>query len=514
MSGTRRWFLKVSLAAITAAALSGPMGCGRKPSYKSEVGKKHKETFGTPDDPKYPIVATFKPAPLFTYQRYIDARIQERDNIVSGLEAELAAAKSEMNEITRYLAANRANLAKYRKFNQRCKFSRWIRRNPKGIKEYCNALKRMESLKTRIEGKFNQRNRFELLTGRNPKGIKKYCGMLKGLETLKTKIEEKTKHLPAPIRHATPEEYEVKAKEAAAEIGIRDDGSAIKEYQLRLNKGPYVKKYALELFEKLTRKELPRQVHIGFEITKDLSHFFEGNGKGTGFKPFGLHLTYPGYSTDQDVIMAVHNAIGDLVCGLIHEIGHIASQAHEYSVYTNREDSDLKAQSVDEACAYTFSKAAAYKAYEEDKGLGAKVLISTIKLTIDGVMAYSMEIEHQNAYGGAISDAAITVFKDPHKAFNYLLGLKSSEEVSDDIKKVMEDNKRKFIDLRDNTQIQDLNSEFRRLDGSLNRELGTYECGRGNIRQIQELNSKFRTFSESLNRQLESYECRRVKKAA
>ncbi len=236
-----------------------------------------------------------------------------------------------------------------------------------------------------------------------------------------------------------------------------------------IKKGESVEDVAKRAFIYTTGKSFPSEVSISSEDIKD---------RGIA----GYHSDFRSLISYEDI-----QYLSNLKT-LLHEMGHAAVQHTETGITFRERSRDAKRKLevyiIEEACAYSFTDAAAHALSKEDGNVAA-----VVKILND----YQMRKMQEKLYSGPSNEgdehyrgaelyiAARHVLKDPSKVFNYLASLEGSslESVSPEIRAQMQKNRDSW------KRKQSAEGQIKLLDGRVIHLIELYDSLRAQIGQYR-----------------------------
>lgn len=350
---------KKHIAALVFAGLGLLFGGGlvQKKMYKAQ----HEAIWGTVKNPAYKVTCDIQPA--ITYGKYLsdeEEYFNEKTKFVSKIPID--AIKKKLAEFQEYFKNNPLTPEQQNQIKKSYETFRLCDK-PAGLEE------RIKKLKDFIE-----------------------------LHNACTELDSHIIQLTFEISSANAQGYLDRVKK---EIDI-DSMQFDKSSKLSGQYGP-VDDFARDLFEMMTGKKFPADIKLDIsEIEK---------------KDVGGRADYKNKKITSEDGHYAH------VLGIMmHELGHFSAQHDENACASLNplRRSSREVDMLEEACAYCFQIASAYALSKKDSFLANASQLDTFECMKDFIEEYFNGEQEYHREASAVADAAITVFGDPAKAYNYL----------------------------------------------------------------------------------------------
>ncbi|MBD3303681.1 hypothetical protein GF343_00920 [Candidatus Woesearchaeota archaeon] len=357
----------------------------------------HQSKWGTLENPRYKITCSIKEEPA-TFQDYITAesaeaksKAEQTGQILNNFgKSNIKKIKQRHQELSSYFANHQISDEQRKQLDNYYSdiTAQLIEGAPEGLEEYIARLGQLERLK---EASYLLNSEIDL------RQMEQTCS-----ETTET------------IDRITKEVKFVMLMQLSRSSSLADKYGDVQDY-------------ARKLFEEMTEKPLPEGVTINIEEIAEkevagLANFLQGSVK----------------SED------AHYARVLMV--MMHELGHLSAQQRETAYFSLNPFSagSREVTLLEEACAYAFEIAAAYKLMESNEELGKTSRAAIFLYTRDFAQEYFKGESEYHREAMAIADAAVTVFGDAAKAYNYLAAEARPGELDPRITAVIEENRRKY----------------------------------------------------------------------
>lgn len=407
---------KKYIAGLIFAGLSLLAGITIIPAlYKKTWKAQHEAVWGTVQNPTYKITCDMQPS--ITYSRYISKQEEyhkKQIEIIQKIKTDTV--KKKIAEFKEYFQKNPLTPEQKNQLKD-CYETFQLYLEPAGLEEYVEKLREFMDLYDNAFDSF-QSNANMLL------------------------LELSQRDLTGSLDQIINELY--------LDIGMKFDKSS----RLSSQYGE-ADAFARNVFESMTGKKLPENVKL------DICEIEEEDVAGLA-------------DYINAAIKSEDGHYARVLSVMLHELGHLSSQ-HDEAAYTSINPLRCWSRDVrllDEACAYCFEIAGAYALSKKDSHLANVAqlyLINYVKIFINEYFDGEQEYHREAA---AIADAAITVFGDPAKAYNYLATADSSN-LDPRIKETIEKNRSKYQWVKEHevskmcdeksSELDDLNKEFLKM---------------------------------------------------